>query len=162
MLPLCIQVSDGFIWLASRLADVSEGEQSLEGFLLTVGNGAVLWATSFEILDYYNGQLQNNVGDISIENTKRVVLSAFWLVYALCGLAVGILKRSIFARYLSSILFGVTIFKIFLYDTANLDDIYRFISFISLGVILLIAGYCYYRYKDRITEFVRVEKTPNV
>ncbi len=115
--------------------------------LLLAANGIILWAISLEILQYFNKIS-------SFENTKRIVLSAFWLIYALAGLTVGIIKRSHFARYFSIIIFGVTIFKIFLYDTANLSDIYRFVSFIILGSILLIAGFAYHKYKNRIMEFV--------
>ena len=124
-------------------------------FLLTA-NGIILWAVSLEILQYFNLKIQKAINNnlISIENTKRVTLSVFWLIYALAGLAVGIIKRSHFARYFSIIIFSFTIFKIFLYDTANLNDIYRFVSFIILGSILLIAGFAYHKYKDRIAEFV--------
>ncbi len=113
--------------------------------LILSANVIVLWAGSLEILQYYAS---------SLESTKRVVLSAFWLVYGLVGLGVGISKRSSFARYFSIILFGITIFKIFLYDTANLSDLYRFASFITLGLILLIAGFAYHKYKARIAELI--------
>ena len=137
--------------------NISEQEnKNLKIPLLLTANGIALWAISFEILQYFNQKLEKTGGaTLSIENTKRVVLSAFWLIYALGGLAIGIIKRSHFARYFSIIIFGFTIFKIFLYDTSNLNDIYRFISFIILGLILLIASFAYHKYKDRIAEFVR-------
>jgi len=136
--------------------NLSEEESKLiKAPLLLTTNGIILWAISLEILQYFNLKLQSaSDNKLSIENTKRVVLSVFWLIYALAGLAIGIIKRSHFARYFSIIIFGFTIFKIFLYDTANLNDIYRFVSFIILGLILLIAGFAYHKYKDRITEFV--------
>jgi len=123
----------------------------------------LLWAVSLEVLDYFNTKIKlDRAGgyeiDRSLENTKRVVLSAAWLLYALIGLGAGILYRSSVARYLSVSLFIVTIVKIFIYDTANLSDVYRFVSFISLGVILLIAGYAYYRFKERILHFVKAEE----
>jgi uncharacterized membrane protein len=52
-------------------------------------------------------------------------------------------------------LFGAAILKVFLYDAAGLDTFYRFVSYFSLGVLLLLAGYAYNRYRDRISEFVR-------
>ncbi len=139
---------------------LAAGEKEFKVVFLLLANIAVLWAFTLEILSYFNTQLSVASGDslISIENTKRVSLSIFWLLYALGGLAVGIFKRSLFARYFSIFLFGVSIFKIFLYDTANLSDVYRFVSFIVLGIILLIVGFSYYRFKDRITEFVTIAK----
>jgi len=135
---------------------LEEGENSLKIVFLSLANLAVLWAFTIEILNYFNQQLlvASDQAGISIENTKRVSLSIFWLVYALAGLAVGIFRRSIFARYFSIGLFALTILKIFLYDTANLSDVYRFISFIVLGIILLIVGFSYYKFKDRIAKFV--------
>ncbi|MEO8637982.1 MAG: DUF2339 domain-containing protein [Candidatus Taylorbacteria bacterium] len=148
------------MWLfKANAVDVSNDERKIVKVFLTAANLLVLWAFTSEILGYYNMKFQV-LNDVGIENTKRVVLSGFWLVYALSAMAVGIFRRSIFARYLSIILFAVTIFKIFLYDTANLSDVYRFVSFISLGVILLITGFAYYKFKDRITEFVRIPNEP--
>jgi len=154
-------ISAYFIWLLKTRHDqVDEHEQKIAGPFLLLANGMVLWAFTFEILGYFNKGIMDAASAemrSGLENTKRVALSGFWLMYAFAGLAVGIFKRSPFARYFSIILFGVTIFKIFLYDTANLSDVYRFVSFISLGVILLVAGFAYYRFKDRITEFVKIK-----
>jgi uncharacterized membrane protein len=138
-------------------AQVDEGEKGMKMLLLWAANLAVLWAGSLEVLGYFNEQMGIALST-TIENSKRVALSVFWLLYALLGLGVGISRRSIFARYFSIFLFAVVIFKIFLYDTALLSDVYRFVSFIALGIILLIVGFAYYRFKDRISEFVHMEK----
>jgi uncharacterized membrane protein len=139
--------------------DLSGGEEEIKNVFLAGANLLVLWAFTLEILGYYNlkAALSGGIAGDVIENTKRVVLSGFWLFYALVAVTIGIVKRSSFARYFSIVLFAITIFKIFLYDTANLSDVYRFISFILLGVILLITGFAYYKFRHRITEFVKVE-----
>ena len=69
-----------------------------------------------------------------------------------------IIRKSRSSRLLSLSLFGLIILKVFLYDTANLGNLYRFISFISLGLILLLAGYLYHRYRDRIAQFIIAKK----
>lgn len=152
------------VWLFKTHSTIfTKEEQNLSAPLLVMANGLVLWAFSLEILSYFNMQKRvvRSVEQLtSIENTKRVALSAFWLAYALAGLGVGIFRRSSAVRYASIILFAFTVFKIFLYDTANLSDVYRFVSFIVLGVILLIAGFAYYRFKNRIMEFVSGESAP--
>ena len=141
-------------------SQINEGERGVKGVLLLLANLSVLWAFTLEVLSYFNQQLAglSSQAAVSVENTKRVSLSVFWLLYALAGLGVGIFWRSLFARYFSIALFSITIFKIFLYDTANLSDVYRFVSFISLGIILLIVGFVYYKFRDRIAEFVTVAK----
>lgn len=91
------------------------------------------------------------------EYLERITISLFWLLYAVLALVLGIAKRSTFARQLAMVLFVITGLKVFLFDSLQLNDIYRFISFISLGIILLVVGYLYYRYKDRIRSFVGIE-----
>ncbi len=131
-------------------------------------NGLILWAGSLEIIDYFNNKARVLVGArpmydsyypgeeiTAIENTKRVVLSLYWLGYSMLGLTYGILKKSHLVRMFTIGLLSITVVKIFIYDTANLSDVYRFISFISLGVILLVAGFAYYRFKDRIIGLVK-------
>ena len=145
-------------WLYKlRRDEMTDEEGGVVSFLIGSANILFLWAVTREIVQFYNARLlfAESREWLSIENTKRVTLSIFWLIYAFIGLGVGIFKRSSFVRYFSIILFAITIFKIFLYDTANLNDISRFVSFISLGVILLISGFAYYKFKDRISQFVK-------
>ncbi len=81
------------------------------------------------------------------------------MLYAIIVMIVGIVRRSASSRRFALALFGVVVAKVFLYDTANLDnDFYRFISYISLGIILVLAGYLYYRFRDRILQFIEVGK----
>jgi len=47
----------------------------------------------------------------------------------------------------------VTVFKLFIYDTFNLDQLYRVTAYIVLGVLLLLGGLLYQRYQPRIRGF---------
>lgn len=145
------------IFLLRTREDVdSEEKESLSTFLSVIVHGVLLWVFSVEIIDHYNYLMHTASGDpTTLENFKRIGLSAYWLVYALALLSIGIFYRSAIARKVASGLFAVVVFKIFLYDTANFSDIYRFVSFLILGIILLLAGYFYYRFKDRILQFVK-------
>lgn len=140
-------------------------EASLLTFYYVGINATLLWALSLEVIDYYNARIAGtydaygNVRGggsevVSFENSKRVALSILWLAYASIALMVGIQQKARFIRQFAIALLAVTVFKIFIYDTANLSDIYRFVSFITLGVILLMIGFAYYRFKDRIVELV--------
>jgi uncharacterized membrane protein len=122
-------------------------EQSLLMFYYIGINATLLWALSLEVTDYYADD----------ESSRRVGLSVLWLGYACIALVVGIIDKLRFVRQFAIGLLGVTVFKIFLYDTANLSDVYRFVSFITLGIILLLVGLAYYRFKDRIIELVGVD-----
>ncbi|MGE5392571.1 MAG: DUF2339 domain-containing protein [Candidatus Saccharibacteria bacterium] len=119
----------------------------------------VLWSVSLEVLDYYSVRIgQLAAGETarinSLTYTKNAMLSVVWAVYAIAILAIGLVFKSRSARLFSVLLFGLVIFKVFLYDPANLNNLYRFVSFLSLGLILLLTGYLYNRYRDRISEFI--------
>jgi uncharacterized membrane protein len=115
--------------------------------LALVAHSVALWVVSVEAIDYL--ATTNALGE-----TERVVLSLIWLGYGLVVLAWGVLCRSALARTIGLVVLGVATLKIFIYDTTALPDLYRFISFLVLGVILLGVGYIYHRYSGRIRSFV--------
>jgi len=77
------------------------------------------------------------------------------MVYGAVLMVWGIAKKAIYERFSAICLFIIVIAKVFLVDTANLGDLYRFFSFIIMGCVLLFTGYLYYRFQDRIREFIR-------
>jgi uncharacterized membrane protein len=97
----------------------------------------------------------NLVPSRGIQGMRSAALSVSWALYAIATLAYGIFRKSIPHRIGAMCLFGVVILKVFLYDTAGLDTFYRFVSYFSLGVLLLLSGYAYNRFRNRISEFVR-------
>ena len=148
------------ILIKSFKSEISSDEYGLRMATIIASNFIALIVGCQEISDYFNAQLAASTNAelaTVIENTKRVALSGFLLVYASVAMACGIVYRSYVARSIAFILFGCSVFKIFLYDAANFSDVYRFVSYISLGVILLVFGYAFYRFKDRIINFVQVK-----
>lgn len=91
-------------------------------------------------------------------NAERVTISVTWLLYGVGLLVLGIAKKLISARKLSVVLLSIVIVKIFLFDTAGLSDIYRFVAYGILGVMLLVVGYLYNKYKERIAGFIKGEQ----
>lgn len=77
---------------------------------------------------------------------RQVTLSIAWAGYAVVLLVAGIRARYALARYLAILLFAVTIGKVFFVDLAQLDRLYRIVSVIGLGILLLLASYLYQRY----------------
>ena len=90
----------------------------------------------------------------SIQNQKNLALSLLWGAYSGLLMVVGIARRSRGTRLLAIAGFGVVIFKVFLYDVSALSQLYRIVSFITLGVILLVISFLFYRYKERFKELV--------
>ncbi len=70
-------------------------------------------------------------------------LSILWTVYAAATLAWGFLRRSVALRYAALCLFGLTIVKVFFVDMASVKTVYRMLSLLVLGVVLLLVGLLY-------------------
>ncbi len=94
--------------------------------------------------------LITNEFDPNRDNWIELTRSAAWLVYSLLLFALGVLRSAPSARYVSIILFGLSIIKIFLRDLSFLDTPYRIGSFLILGVILLLVSFVYQRYRTFI------------
>jgi uncharacterized membrane protein len=74
---------------------------------------------------------------------KQLSLSVVWGLYASGLLIVGQLRRLLLLRVMGLALLSLTIVKAFIWDLSSLDRIYRIISFIMLGAILLVVSYFY-------------------
>jgi uncharacterized membrane protein len=150
-------------WLVKKNKEsLPEDELKIINPALFLGmNGLLLWLLSSEIIDYFKAKLyqlaslERHTQLKHFENLRNTGLSVGWTLYAITILIIGILKKSVHSRFLAIFLFGIIIFKVFLFDTANLSSFYRFVSFITLGLILLLTGFLYYRYRNRISQFVK-------
>lgn len=78
------------------------------------------------------------------------LLTTFWGLEGLALLAVGFLARDRILRLQGLALLLVCILKVFFYDLRNLETIYRILSFIVLGVILLAVSWIYTRFREHI------------
>lgn len=75
-------------------------------------------------------------------------LSILWGLYALFLIVQGIRQKNKILRITAIAAFAVTLLKLFLYDLTGMSTLTKTISFISLGVILLLVSYLYNRYKE--------------
>ena len=74
---------------------------------------------------------------------KQLSLSVVWGLYASGLLIAGRVRRLLLLRVMGLALLSLTILKAFFWDLSSLDRIYRIISFIMLGAILLVVSYFY-------------------
>ena len=77
---------------------------------------------------------------------REMSRSIAWTAYAVVLIAIGIRRRFAPLRYLAIAIVGVTLLKVFVIDLAELDRIYRVLTFMIVGVLLLIASYLYQRH----------------
>lgn len=123
---------------SSRLlaADPPERRTALE----IAGVVAIIYLPSVAIVDTWT------TGDLSEPGqTPQLLLSAFWSLTGLAAIVYGLFRRQRPARLAGLALLGVAVAKVFLFDLATLDSIYRVLSFLALGLLLLAGAFAYQR-----------------
>ena len=116
-------------------------------------NFLIVWSISFEITSVFDSNIFELDSDTK-SYAKGLGLTIFWGMYASILLVIGISKRSYQIRSAAIFLLGIPVVKLFIYDTFNLEQIYRIISYVFLGILLIIGGFIYQKYEDRIKEFI--------
>lgn len=98
---------------------------------------------------YFDQLMPNNYTEQAIQlgYQRRMVISLAWLVYSFLLMVIGIWRRLLVLRVVAIGLFFISILKVFLFDLSFLTTVYRMISFMGLGIILLAVSYMYQKYK---------------
>ena len=81
-------------------------------------------------------------------------LAAAWAVYAAVLLAVGLAVRERVYRLAGFAILAATLIRVTVFDAWRLGVAYRMVSFIVLGVVLMIVGFLYNRYQDKLKEWL--------
>jgi uncharacterized membrane protein len=71
--------------------------------------------------------------------------SIAWLAFGVALLGIGIAVNSQRARLASAVVIALTILKAFLIDMSTLTGVYRALSFMCLGLVLVAIGWLYQR-----------------
>jgi len=86
---------------------------------------------------------------LSANQQGQMVLSVFWAMAGVAVLVTG-LQRDLHALRLAGlVLLGVTVAKVFLFDLATLSSMYRVVSFLGLGLLLLAGAFVWQRLRPR-------------
>jgi uncharacterized membrane protein len=148
---VALAILGGIVAWGARSASSREAPfVKLAGVLFNV---LALFALTLEASDYFNRQIAqwrqlHPMGFPplqQIEFSRHFSYSAIWLAYGACLMAFGFWRRSAFVRWQALALIAFTIGKVFLYDVSVLQQGYRVLSFIGLGVVLMAISYVYHR-----------------
>jgi uncharacterized membrane protein len=104
--------------------------------------GLALAYLSLEVRRFFHGPVLT-VGPFT--DAEGYTYSAVWLAFGVVLLIAGIFLRSQPARIASALVTTLTILKVFLVDMHGLTGIYRALSFIGLGLVLMGIGWLYQR-----------------
>jgi uncharacterized membrane protein len=102
----------------------------------------IVWTISAELVNWMH--------TLGSNQAYKLALSIFAGVYSLFMIVLGIWKNKIYLRIGAFALFGITLVKLFFYDIAQLDTIFKTVIFISLGLLLLVISFLYNKYKKRL------------
>jgi uncharacterized membrane protein len=105
-----------------------------------VGALALVYLGSIAIID---GIGANDAGEA--REIGQSWLSAFWAVAGLAAVVWGLVRKSANARLAGLALLTVAIAKVWTYDLAELDELPRALSFVALGLLLLVGAFAYQR-----------------
>lgn len=81
----------------------------------------------------------------AVTNAEQYTYSAVWLVFGVALLVAGVFTKSTALRAASALVIMLTVFKVFLFDMSGLTGIYRALSFLGLGAVLIGIGWFYQR-----------------
>ena len=138
------------LFFVGMLYSKTDPEDSASDSINVIASLLFWFAVSWEIVQYFGG--------IQSENARNLLLSLWWVIYAVVLMVVsGMLSKPVF-RKVAIALFGLSILKVFLYDVQALDTPYRIIAFIVLGVILLSVSFSYNKNKTKIVNFIEGDK----
>lgn len=107
-----------------------------------VALGLALGYLSLEIRTLYHGPV---LTEGATSDAEQYTYSAVWLAFGVALLAAGIALRSLPLRIASAAVVVLTVLKVFLIDMSDLTGIYRALSFLGLGVVLIGIGWFYQR-----------------
>ena len=102
------------------------------------------WTGSFEIIRVFKFEPIREQFD-NARLAMHVALSVFWSISATACLFIGFARKLAALRYKGLTLFLLTVVKVLVFDLGNLDMIYRIISFLVLGVLLILGSLLYQR-----------------
>jgi uncharacterized membrane protein len=111
----------------------------------TLAAGALILAltyVSFEIRRLYHGPVLSHGPTTGAE---QYTYSIAWLAFGVVLLGIGIVVGSQRARMASAAVIAMTIVKAFVVDMSQLTGVYRALSFMCLGVVLVAIGWFYQR-----------------
>jgi Predicted membrane protein (DUF2339) len=108
---------------------------------------ALLYLGSIAIVDSFQpggGAVATGL-DLEERQQGQLLLSVFWSICGAATVAVGLARRDLVLRLAGFALLAVAVVKVAVVDLSQLDSVYRVLSLVALGLLLLLAAYAYQR-----------------
>jgi uncharacterized membrane protein len=110
----------------------------------------LLWAGTLEIDRAFERLGMARMASIDAERAKQAAISVYWGLYAIGCVILGFRLRQAALRYVGLGLFAVALFKVVLVDLNHLGTGYRILSFLALGMLLMVTSVFYGKFSPRL------------
>jgi uncharacterized membrane protein len=156
------------VWLYARTGRIGEDDRGVVPILVVIANVLALVALSAEAAGYFQSRVAAELSGTGtgfehvtpelktrlrdLELAKQLSLSVMWALYGGALLVAGRVWRVRLLRLMALALLSLTTLKVFFWDLSSLDRVYRIVSFIVLGLILLTVSYLYQKSQQRAAE----------
>ena len=141
-LALIASLAAALVAAREYLNSIGEGEKQFLAVVAIAVNVYALIALSLELWDYF-GRSSSLEMDRGL--AQHLALSLLWTIYASVLILIGVKRGSALLRWQALALFLLVVMKVFLYDSSYLERFYRILSFLILGVVLLVVSFLYQR-----------------
>jgi len=89
-----------------------------------------------------------------LEQASGFYLTASWSLLALAMFTCGIMLRERVYRWLGLGILACALGRVVVFDVWKLETLYRILSFMALGIVLLVLGFIYNKYQEKIREWL--------
>ena len=149
MLLLVASLGLGVLAYGRRLPKASRERLVVGSILAVLVHLVVLGCFTLEAQDFWEVRAERwfPANEVDAWYARQATLSVGYALYALALLAVGIVRRRALLRWLALGILVSTIVKVFAYDLSKVEAIWRILSFLGLGLLLLAGSLLYHKYR---------------
>ncbi|MDX6650263.1 MAG: hypothetical protein QOJ97_2214 [Solirubrobacteraceae bacterium] len=115
------------------------------------GAATLVYLGSVVVVGVFPPEAATGIGGLQARQEGQVLLSAFWGSVGLGSLVAGLILGRRPARIGGLVLLVLAIAKVFAFDLATLDSIYRVLSLVGLGLLLLAGAFAWQRLRPSAT-----------
>ena len=135
--------------MCGRLEKTSTERGAVAPLLSVFVHAVVLVCFTLEAVDFWDVRADTWFRDSQLQAwyARHATLSLGYALYAIALLVVGMLRRTALLRWLALVVLATTVVKVLAYDLSKLEALWRILSFLGLGFLLLAGSFFYHKYR---------------
>jgi uncharacterized membrane protein len=141
-----------YLWNTSAPERKVKEARGISIALVAAANFLAIWYLSAEVIGAVQADAVIDVTGADEGNVISLGLTVLWGAYGGLTLATGFIGGWRTVRAGGLILLAIPVFKLFLFDSFQLEREFRVAAFLLLGAILLTGGYLYQRHSEKFKE----------